>query len=235
MTTAASKAAKAVDFEKATGEKDNLNSGAQKARNYGDGLTDYLYRSAFPELKGKELGSGNVTKTVMDTVFAEEVTDVTFGSLGISVSELFAIIGEGRKPIKELKKAEREADKSIKKVIKDIEAAKKKDEKKEKSNMYDNASKYCTAYQTVITNITKAQIAVIKFDIKQCRAVVAKLAAYTPKKENAIFEMSCWMEAAEEVEEELDSVDPADAEADDVKVEIDISSDEGVDVEVNED
>lgn len=219
---------KDIDFSKAQ----STGGSYQNASRTADEIAKMIYLNIF----GESVDASNVNKAFMDAAFDKENTEpVEFGKLGVSVAQLFEVIGNGKKPIKDLKKAESEADKSIKKVIKEIEKAKSKVKEGESTDSYSNASKYCTAYQSVLTNATKALIAMVKFDVKQSRAVIAKLAAYSPVKESALFEMSCWMEAAEEVEEELDSVDPADAEADDVKVEIDISSDEGVDVEVNED
>lgn len=178
-----------------------------------------------------EVDKSNVTKSYMDYVFAE-AKECKFSETGVSVSDLFGVISTGKDPIKKLKKAEKAADKSIKSSLKAIDKASKNDEDKDKS-AYQYASKFCSAYQTAITADIKAQIAIVKFDIKQSRAVVAKLAAYSPKNENALFEMSCYLEAAEDFEDEMEDIDASDAEAEDVKIEIDINTDG--DVDVNED
>lgn len=174
-------------------------------------------------------------KAFIDKAFPNKHTNVEFGGIsGVTVSKLFDVISTGKKPIKDLKKAEKEADKSIKKVIKEIDKMSKEREKDESNDKYAHASKYCSAYQTAMTLVTKAQIAMVKFNIKQCRACVSKLAAYSPTNESALFEMSCWMEGAEDFEDEIEAADEHEAEAEDVKIEIDVHSDGDVDVEVED-
>jgi len=191
----------------------------------------------------------NMNEFAKDFVFGKEVSNKKFSELSVSVGDLLDTISEGKKPLKDLKKAEKTADKSIKKMIKAIEkaqAADAKDFKNDEANKgqnfdkspYKNASEACNAYQQFITKLVSAQIAVVKFDIKQARSVISKLAAYTPTNESAIFEMSCWLEAMEE--DIAEDVDAEDVNADDVKgseeVEIVITVDGGdVDVDVDED
>lgn len=174
-------------------------------------------------------------KKFIEAAFPNKHTNAEFGALqGVTVSKLFDVISTGKKPIKDLKKAEKEADKSIKKLIKEIDGMKKDRAEGASEDPYTNASKFCSAYQTAMTLVVKAQIAMVKFNIKQCRACVSKLAAYSPKSENALFEMSCWLEGAEEFDDEIDAADEHEAEAEDVKIEIDVHSDGDVDVEVED-
>lgn len=179
--------------------------------------------------------TSGVAKAFIDAAFPNKHTDVEFGKLpNITVQKLFDVISTGKKPIKDLKKAEKEADKSIKAVIKEIDKMSKDRKEGETTDKYTEASKMCSIYQSAMTLVTKAQIAMVKFNIKQCRACVSKLAAYTPKGESALFEMSCWMEGAEEFDDEVEAADEHEAEAEDVKIEIDVHSDGDVDVEVDE-
>lgn len=231
-----------ADYEKLLSDKlskyvsEGLNAKDTVAGNNGSTIEGHVNK-IISRFYGVELesGSGDVSKAFIDKAFPNKHTNVEFGKLqGITVSKLFDVISTGKKPIKDLKKAEKEADKSIKAVIKEIDKMSKNRKEGETDKYYKAASKYCSDYQTALTKVTKAQIAMVKFNIKQCRACVSKLAAYTPKGESALFEMSCWLEGAEEFDDEVEAADEHEAEAEDVKIEIDVHSDGDVDVEVDE-
>lgn len=223
---------KSRDYEKATSDvlrhlgivQDftmyvDMSHGASRASTYNkEANTDFFLRKIFD----KEVKLSNLQKELMDYAYDKESVNKKFGSLGVSVAELFDVISTGRKPIKDMKKAEREADKTIKGIIKELEKAEREAKSdsdynvQNKAPQYNHAAKLCTTLQTLITAVTKAQIAVIKFDIKQSRAVVAKLAAYSPTNESSIFEESCWLEAAGDVDDEIESTDAADINDSDV-------------------
>ena len=185
-----------------------------------------------------EIDPDNVRETFFNVVFEKEVNDVKFKALGVSVAALLETVSNGKKPIADLKKASKSADKALKKIMKELDkAAKKADSAKEgeedhgNGDMYRGASKHCSAAQTFVSTMCSAQIAAIKFDIKQSRAVISKLAAYTPDNESAIYEMSCWYEAAEE---DLDAGDPEEASSEDqVEIEVLVKGADADDVDVN--
>lgn len=206
---------------------------------YASGVDDHkaIMKSYYDKVS-TDIDPDNVRESFFDVVFEKEVTDVKFGTLNVSVAALLETVANGKKPIADLKKASKSADKALKKILKELDkAAKKADSAKEgeeehgKGDIYRGASKHCSAAQTFVSTICSAQIAAIKFDIKQSRAVISKLAAYTPDNESALYEMSCWYEAAEE---DLDAGDPEEASSEDqVEIEVLVKGADADDVDVN--
>ena len=173
-----------------------------------------------PEEYGKELlnmylsnkETAEYGKFLMDEAYAAEAELKGSSLSGGDLQKMLDNITTGSKPIKDLKKAERELMKKIKTAKSSIDKQEKKynedkSSKPDKSNPaagipYLRAS--VSALQTALNTITSAAIKVCRFGIRQDRSVIASIVAYSPnasKNEGANLYM---LEAAEDAEDEFD-------------------------------
>ena len=153
----------------------------------------------------------------------EELTGKKFSELGVSVEQMFTNITAKSDAIKKLKKAEREADKSIKTMISTLNKKASAAEKKETGSGagYKTASNVCSGYERALTIVTRAQIQAIKLGVQQDRMVIGKLVAYTPTKESAVLEQVAWAEGADDFATQED-IPAEEINADDVQSDPDV-------------
>lgn len=226
--TSMQKAAKSMTIENALKEY-------QGYRGSDGPKPDDFTKEAITKVLGTSCDIGEFKDKFMDLVFGPEQTDIEFGKLGVTVDKLFSNISKPETSVKDLKKAEKEADKHLKSLIKKLDDYEKKDSNFEKDDLgdgyhdkqsrdgvtysrdsYKAASAVCSANSTFLSTLTSAQIAAVKFSIKQDRMVVGKLAAYNPaKNESAMLETMAWLEGADDFDTQ-DSIDPDSVNDEDV-------------------
>lgn len=146
---------------------------------------------------------------VLDQSF-EKNKDIKGSDLNSKLSSILDNVAQGRKPIKDLKKSEAEAMKTIKKAKKDLDAIEKKiDHENDKSQYRNDAVAHVracvNAIQRCVNLGTSSAIKAIKFGIKQDRSIIAAIVAYSPKNESGILMREAVEDAADEVDEILDS------------------------------
>ncbi len=185
----------------------------------------------------KVVTSGEVTASdfkekFMDLCFDEERTDVEFKNLGTDLSYFFSTLEGGKDHLKKLKKANVDADKAMAANIKAVSKAESKHNGQDTSKMKENeaekhksagdiftrTSSILSGQSSAITAISKAIIDAVRFDIKQCRMVVGKLAGFTYH-EGALLETMAWLEGADEFDAmddmgEDETVEGADIDSD---------------------
>ena len=181
---------------------------------------------------GKDVTPDNYEEAFMKAAF-EDVTDAKFSELGVKVEELFNNITTKSKSIKDLKTAERNADKAIKSAISSLDKAAKEEQNKEQQDMYKSASMKCSAFERAITITTRCAIKAIRTGVAQDRQVIGKLVAYSPKAENAVLEEMAWLEGADDFAE-VDDIPAEEINADDVQSDPDVEINVTVDDDGNE-
>lgn len=212
----------------------NYLAGAKSGDSFGsDDSTSLLNKYLSDAGIGSSITADNLSENFKKWAF-DEMKDTTWGAIsnkGMSIEKLFDTITTKSSAIKNLKKQEREIDKSIKEVLKAIDAASKKEGiAQAQTKAYKNASTACSAYERAITLLTRATINTIKTNVSQCRMVVGKLVAYSPTKENAIYEEMAWLEGADDFATSED-IPAEEINADDVQSDPDVE----INIEVDDD
>lgn len=169
---------------------------------------------------GKDVTPDNYAKAFKDAAF-EEMTDTTFGAINVPLEKMFDNITSKSSSIKDLKKAEREADKAIKAAIKSVNSLEKKEEDQEQKSMYKSASMVCSAFERAISLVTRCAIQTIKTSVQQDRMVIGKLAAASPNKESALMEQMAWFEGADDFATQED-IPPEEVNAEDIQSDPDV-------------
>lgn len=210
-------------------EKSNLTFEDVVKNTYGDKDSSDMAEEMFGALLGTaSCNASEFHDKFIEACFEDEETNVEYRDIkrGYSMQEMFSTIENGGKAIKDLKKAEKAADKKLSALVKKLDKAaadEKKYEKDQRTN-YANASKFVSATQTYVTAVVRASIAATKLDVKQCRMVLGKLVAYTPKSslnDSAMLESMAWLEGADDFDE-VEDINPAEAEAEDVQSDPDV-------------
>lgn len=182
------------------------------------------YALAILNNSGIKVGNlADLKKAFIDKCFAEEST-LDGSSISQSFrTEILSTIENGKKPIKDLKKMESEIIKSIKTKMNDLDKCEKKNNKSDKqSETIEYIRKELSGFQSLANSLTSAGIAAVKFDIKQSRAIVAAIVAYSPKTESALLMEMEMDAAADEVDDTFSGVEEIDPE--DVEDTIDIDN-----------
>ena len=150
--------------------------------------------------------------TMMEKAYDDEET-VSGSDIKGQLTKILSNVETGSKTIRDLKKAEKNFKDSIKKAQNSVdkierEAGKENLEGKDKevSDSIIARFRVCiSGYQQAMNVATSATIRVLKFGIKQDRSVIAQIVAYTPKAENGLLMREAAEDAADEVDEILDS------------------------------
>ena len=150
--------------------------------------------------------------TMMEKAYDDEET-VSGSDIKGQLTKILSNVETGSKTIRDLKKAEKNFKDSIKKAQNTVdkierEAGKENLEGKDKevSDSIIARFRVCiSGYQQAMNVATSATIRVLKFGIKQDRSVIAQIVAYTPKAENGLLMREAAEDAADEVDEILDS------------------------------
>lgn len=181
--------------------------------------------------------------------FDEPNEDLIFGKSHYrTVTKLLNELSANSSALKALKEQNKKIDKKFKSLMGKVEKAQKQAqsddtkndaEKKYSSRLYTNCNGFVTAYQTLLTNTTNATIRLIKFAIKNDRGLVGTLVAYNPKAQNeSAYLESAYMEGYDRLYLETDDMEPEDVEAaaeeEGIDIEITVSGDENVNVEVED-
>lgn len=213
-----------------------IESGEKKTKTAEDVCSELLQESI--KVKGEEITSSNYSKVFKKWAFAER-KNVKYSEVQSAIGgydRLFDDITGKGDSIKELKKNEKEIDRSLKDMIKTLDD-KARDANSEKSgsgDKYSNASKVCSGYEKAITICTRSTIAAIKSQVANARQIVGKLVAYSPRKstsEAAIYEEAAWLEGADDFAS-MEDIPAEEINADDVQedpdvvVNIDVDGDE---------
>ena len=166
----------------------------------------------------------------------EEKTDTTWGAIkgdAGGLEGLFNNITSKSSAIKDLKKNEREVDKSIKSVLRMLGKKESEAEKKETGSgaAYKRLSNAVSGYERTMTLLTRSEIQAIKTSVQQDRMVVGKLAAASPNNESALLEQMAWFEGADDFATQEDipaeEVNAEDIQSDpDVVVNIEVEPEE---------
>lgn len=161
----------------------------------------------------------------------EEKTNTTFGDLHLDLNKLFDNITSKSSAIKDLKKAERETDKSIKSALSALKEAEGKATGEAETRPYKRASATISGYERAITVATRTAISIIKLGVQQDRMVIGKLAAASPNNESALLEQMAWFEGADDFATQEDipaeEVNAEDIQSDpDVVVNIEVEPEE---------
>lgn len=206
--------------EKATTYLEGRESGGGSSNT--DEVVNALLRRTLGTSNNPDVNASNYAEAFKKEAF-EEVTNVKFKDLGISLEQLFTNITSKSKAIKDLKDAERKVDKSIKDMISKLDKKASEANKKEagSGDTYKNASTTCSAYERAITISTRCAIQAIRTGVAQDRMVVGKLVAYSPNKESAVLEEMAWLEGADDVAE-MDDIPAEEINADDVQSDPDV-------------
>ena len=183
-------------------------------------------------LKDTGVGDGSPDKYEEEFMKAafEELTDVKFKDIGISTDTLLDNITSKSKSIKDLKTAERNADRSIKSAISSLDKAAKEEKNTEQQGYYKSASMKCSAFERAITITTRCAIKAIRTGVAQDRQVIGKLVAYSPTKESAVLEEIAWLEGADDFAT-VDDIPAEEINADDVQSDPDVE----INIEVDDD
>lgn len=179
-----------------------------------------------------EVTVSNFKEKAMDTFYNEEQSEIEYGKIksALPLKDLFSTLEGGKEHLKELKKANTKADKVMASNIKAVDKAERAHAKTKASEENYNSAKDATATDyadaaavlsgssSALTAISKAVIDVVRFDIKQARMIVGKLAGFTYH-EGALLEQMAWLEGADEFDaiddmDEDEIVDGADIESD---------------------
>jgi hypothetical protein len=137
----------------------------------------------------------------------------TVSASNISLTKTLDNVEKGSETIRNLKKLEKTFKENIKKAQSAITTLEGKVNKMEESDSNKKSNTdYITqirssvsAFQQAMNTATSAAIRVVKFSIKQDRSVIAQIVAYTPKAENGLLMREAAEDAADEVDEILDS------------------------------
>lgn len=196
--------------------------------NYGDKDASDMTEAMFGFIIGTKCDASEFHDKFMEACFEDEETNVEYRDIksAYPMNQMFSTIENGGKSIKDLKKAEKAADKKLSALIKKLDAAASNEKKysEDERKSYTAASKYTSAAQSYVTAVIRAQIAAVKLDVKQCRMVLGKLVAYTPKSslnDSAMLESMAWLEGADDFDE-VEDINPAEAEAEDVQSDPDV-------------
>lgn len=197
-----------------------------------DETVNHLLRATLPN--GQGVTADTYAEAFKKAAF-DEVIDVKFSNLGISVEQLFNNITSKSKAIKDLKDAEKKVDKSIKDMIKKLDSKANEANKKEagSGDTYKRASTTCSAFERAITISTRCAIQAVRTGVAQDRMVIGKLVAYSPKSENAIYEEMAWLEGADDFAT-VDDIPAEEINADDVQSDPDVEINVTVDDDGNE-
>lgn len=151
-------------------------------------------------------------KFLMDSAFEEE-KDIEGSKISGRLTKILDNVSTGSKPIKDLKKTEKDLIKKIKEAKQGLDKLEKKitgndnktdsDSKKLEGIPYVRAE--VGALQTAVNTITSAAIKVCRYGIKQDRSVIAQIVAYSPKSESNIYMIEAAEDAEDEFDEEMDS------------------------------
>lgn len=170
-------------------------------------------------------GDTNLYKWLKEACF-EKKSGATLADCG-GRNSLVAMLENGMKPIKEMKKQEREMEKAIKTSLKELETAARNAAKntKDDETAKDAHTKEANAYKAASTGVTnamsatmRATIRLYKFQLSNARIALAKAIGVQATTESTLLE-SMMLEAAEDledVEDEVDSADLGDSGASDV-------------------
>ena len=187
----------------------------------------------------KAISDNDVTADTFAETFKKkaftEMKNTTFGEIGVSLDQLFNNITTKSKAIKDLKKAERDADASIKKALKTLSDKEKEAEKAKEGSgeNFKHASTQISSFERAITITTRAKIQAIKTGVAQDRMVVGKLVAYSPNNESAVLEEMAWLEGADDFASSED-IPAEEINADDVQSDPDVEINVTVDDDGNE-
>ena len=150
---------------------------------------------------------------LMDACYNDEDT-VDGPTIKGRLSKILDNVEKGSETIKNLKKLEKKFKDSIKKANSAIDSLERKfnklgDDKtvdKELGAIYvQDCRTAVSAFQQAMNTATSASIRVVKFSIKQDRSVIAQIVAYSPKTESGLLMREAAEDAADEVDEILDS------------------------------
>lgn len=212
----------------ATKELDNIKGGASSEATV-DGVLGAAIGGATAE---------NFSVKFREAVFTEmkDTTFATVKSNGGSIEKLFDNITARSDAMKELKDAEKKADSSIKEAMSAItkaERAATDADKKADTSTYKTASKNCSVFERALTIGTKAAIKAVRDKIANSRQIIGALVAYSPKRENAIYESMAWFEGADDFAT-VDDIPADEIKADDVASDPDVEINVSVDGDDNE-
>lgn len=229
-----------VDFSKIATDLCNDAKKAIEGYKSGTGETDAesftnsLLRSAVHSVNGmSDATASNFTEKFKENAF-NKIEGKTFGELPCKVEELFGLIENGGKAMKDLRKLEKDTDRAIKEVIKSVDKkSSEKDADEASSASYKNASTACSAYERAVTITCRSCIAATRMEIGNARQVIGKLVAYSPKAENAIYEEMAWLEGADDFAT-ADDIPAEEINADDVQSDPDVEINVTVDDDGNE-
>lgn len=194
-----------IDIETAKKSVDNMDASASE-------ITKSCLKLMFPAYDGDT----NLYKWLKEDAF-EKKSGATLGECG-GRNTLVAMLENGMKPIKELKKQEREMEKSIKESLKELETAARNAAKNTKDDeaAKDAHTKQANYYKAASTGITnamssamRAAIRLHKFQLSNARIALAKAIGVQATTESTLLE-SMMLEAAEDLEDVEDEVDSAD-------------------------
>lgn len=182
-----------------------------------DDSASEMTKKCLKHIYGSEYdGDTNLYKWLKETCF-EKKSGATLGECG-GRNSLVAMLENGMKPIKEMKKQEREMEKSIKTSLKELETAARnaakntkddeaaKDAHTKEANMYKNAA---TGSTNAMSASMRATIRMHKFKLSNARIALAKAIGVQATTESTLLE-SMMLEAAEDLEDVEDEVDSAD-------------------------
>lgn len=202
-------------------------AGTTDRRSAEDQASSMLKTALGSHAKG-EVTASNFAEEFKKAAF-DEMTDTTFGAIGVPLETMYSNITGKSKAIKELKDAERKVDKAIRDAIKTLDSKEKKAEDANKGGgeNYKSASTTCSAFERAITLATRAQIQAIKTGVQQDRMVIGKLAAASPNKESALLEQMAWFEGADDFDTQedipADEINASDVQSDpDVVVNVEV-------------
>lgn len=176
-------------------------------------------------------------------IFDEPSENLTFSKVyGGKVQTLFDNLSGNTKYLKNLRKMDKEIDKIFKTAIRSLDKAESKaenDKKADEAKAYKLCSNMVSKAQTAINALSAAGIRVVKFAIKNDRALIAALVAYDPtKKESAMIECA-FANGYDALHEETEDMTPEDVEAaaeeEGIQIDITVSGGEDVDVNVEDD
>lgn len=169
--------------------------------------------NSYNYLKGAEGDVSKISDSIKDYCFEKEATkklsEFSRGDINTMMANLSKPNG---KHIKDAKKACDDAKKAIKNALSEVKDAENKvtseakDDEKPDTSIFEKMRVAASTYQNIITAISSGIVASIRFNMKQDRAVLTKMASGI-KVENALLEAMLMEEATDEVDEIFDSVD----------------------------
>lgn len=172
--------------------------------------------NTYDYLKSANGDIGKIDEAIKDYCFGSEETVRLSSFTRSEIAEMMANLSKPNgKYIKDARKAADNAKKAINKAIDEVDNAQKKaenaaknDKKDADTKVFDGMRTVASTYQSIVTSATSGVIAAIRFNMKQDRAVLTKMASgIKVTSENAILEAMLMEEATDEVDEIFDSVD----------------------------